>query len=186
MLEKPLTVRVSEGIELKEIAEQQNKILCPYQNRRWNSDYLTVKKIIDEGWLGDIVEVEIRYDRFVPSLSPKKHKETGELGTGVLYDLGAHLIDQALQLFGKPNALFADIASQRTGSLIDDYFEILLFYNNSRVRLKSGLFIREQLPGYMLFGKNGTFLKSRGDVQETDLIAGKKTNCCQLGHRTRK
>ncbi|HEX3024314.1 MAG TPA: Gfo/Idh/MocA family oxidoreductase [Chitinophagaceae bacterium] len=181
VLEKPLTVRVSEGIELKEIAEQQNKILCPYQNRRWNSDYLTVKKIIDEGWLGDIVEVEIRYDRFVPSLSPKKHKETGELGTGVLYDLGAHLIDQALQLFGKPNALFADIASQRTGSLIDDYFEILLFYNNSRVRLKSGLFIREQLPGYMLFGKNGTFLKSRGDVQETDLIAGKKPTAANWG-----
>ncbi|MDE3143442.1 MAG: Gfo/Idh/MocA family oxidoreductase [Bacteroidota bacterium] len=174
VVEKPLTARVSEGIELKQLAEQQNKILCPYQNRRWNSDYLTVKKIIDEGWLGEIVEVEIRYDRYTPQFSSKKHKETGELGTGILYDLGAHLIDQALQLFGKPDSLFADIARQRTGSLIDDYFEILLFYKNLRVRLKSGFFIRETIPGYMVFGKNGTFLKNKADVQEDDLIAGKK------------
>ena len=181
VVEKPLTARVSEGIELKKLAEQQHKILCPYQNRRWNSDFLTVKKIIDEDWLGEILEMEIRYDRYTPQFSPKKHKETGELGTGILYDLGSHLIDQALQLFGRPISLFADLTKQRPGSVIDDYFEILLFYKNLRVRLKSGFFIRETIPGYMVFGRNGTFLKNKADVQEDDLIAGKKPTAANWG-----
>jgi len=181
VVEKPLTVRVSEGEELKKLAEQKGKLLCPYQNRRWNSDYKTVKRIIDSGCLGDIVEAEIRYDRYTPAFSYKKHKETGETGTGIVYDLGAHLIDQALQLFGKPNALFADIAIQRKGSLIDDYVELLLFYKDLRVRLKSGFFIREFIPGYMIFGKNGTFLKSRADVQEDDLLKGIKPTVANWG-----
>jgi predicted dehydrogenase len=186
VVEKPLTIKVSEGIALKELAARQGKILCPYQNRRYNSDYRTVKKIIDEGWLGDIVEMELRFDRYSPQFSPKKHKETGEPGTGVLYDLGSHLIDQALQLFGKPNALFADIAATREGSLIDDYFELLLYYKNCRVRLKSGFFIREPLPGYIVFGKKGTFLKNKADVQEDDLIAGKKPTAANWGIESEK
>lgn len=181
IVEKPLTVTVSEGIQLKEIAKEQGKILCPYQNRRYNSDFRTVKKIIEEGWLGDIVEMELRFDRYTPLFSKKQHKETGNLGTGILYDLGSHLIDQSLQLFGKPNSLFADIAVTRTGSLIDDYFEILLFYTNFRVRLISGFFIREPLPAYIVFGKKGTFLKTKADVQEADLIAGIKPSSANWG-----
>ena len=186
IVEKPLTVKASEGIALKELAEKQGRILCPYQNRRYNSDYLTVKKVIKERWLGDIVEMELRFDRYSPQFSPKKHKETGESGTGVLYDLGSHLIDQALQLFGKPHALFADIAVTREGSLIDDYFELLLYYKNCRVRLKSGFFIREPLPGYIVFGNKGTFLKNKADVQEDDLIAGKKPTAANWGIESEK
>ena len=181
VVEKPLTVRVSEGEELKRIAEQQGKLLCPYQNRRWNSDYKTVKRILDSGCLGEIVEAEIRYDRYTPAFSYKKHKETGETGTGIVYDLGSHLIDQALQLFGKPDSLFADIAITREGSLTDDYVELLLFYKDLRVRLKSGFFIREPLPGYILYGKKGAFLKNRADVQEDDLIKGIKPTVANWG-----
>ena len=174
IVEKPLTVTVKEGLELDQLANETGRVLYPYQNRRYNSDYRTVKKVIESGVLGDIVEMELRFDRFSPLFSGKKHKETGEAGTGVLYDLGSHLIDQALQLFGKPESLYADIAKTRTGSNIDDYFELLLFYQDFRVRLKSGFFIREPLPGYIVFGKKGTFLKSKADVQEADLIKGMK------------
>jgi len=181
IVEKPFTITVEEGNILKQLAIDQNKIICPFQNRRYHSDHRTVKKIIEEGWLGDIVEMELRFDRYAPLLNSKKHKESGEKGTGVLYDLGSHLIDQALQLFGKPHSLFADITITRKDSLIDDYFELLLFYNNVRVRLKSGYFIREPLPAYIVFGTKGTFFKSKGDVQEADLIAGKKPNAINWG-----
>ncbi|MDE3234737.1 MAG: Gfo/Idh/MocA family oxidoreductase [Bacteroidota bacterium] len=181
IVEKPLTVTVTEGEELKQLAIQQQKLLCPYQNRRYNSDYLTVKKIIQEGWLGEIAEAEFRFDRFSTVLSPKQHKEIPGPGTGVLYDLGSHLIDQALQLFGKPTAVFADIAITRSISQVDDYFEVLLFYPSTRVRLKSGYLVREPLPGYIVFGDKGTFLKSKADVQEADLIAGKKPDAAGWG-----
>ncbi|WP_075051700.1 MULTISPECIES: Gfo/Idh/MocA family oxidoreductase [Hydrotalea] len=174
VLEKPITVTTEEANALKSLALQQSKIICPYQNRRYNSDYLTTKRIIDSGVLGTIVEAEFRFDRYAPHLSSKAHKETGKPGTGVLYDLGSHLIDQALQLFGKPEALFADIAVTRPGSVIDDYFELLLYYKHCRVRLKSGYFVREPLPGYIVFGTAGSFLKSKADVQENHLIEGKK------------
>ncbi|WP_298302027.1 Gfo/Idh/MocA family oxidoreductase [Hydrotalea sp.] len=174
LLEKPITVTTEEAKALKALALEQHKIICPYQNRRYNSDYLTTKRVIESGVLGKIVEAELRFDRFAPHLSSKAHKETGKPGTGVLYDLGSHLIDQALQLFGKPEALFADIAVTRTGSAIDDYFELLLYYPHCRVRLKSGYFVREPLPGYIVFGTAGSFLKSKADVQENHLIEGLK------------
>jgi predicted dehydrogenase len=174
VLEKAITVTVQEAKQLKQLAIEKNKIICPYQNRRYNSDYLTTKRIITSGVLGNIVEAELRFDRYAPQLSSKAHKETGKPGTGVLYDLGSQLIDQALQLFGKPEALFADIAYTRPGSVIDDYFEVLLYYPKTRVRFKSGYFIREPLPGYIVFGTLGTFLKSKADVQEKHLIEGMK------------
>ncbi len=174
VVEKPFTTTVAQGEELKAIAEEKHLLICPYQNRRWNSDYRTVKRILDEGWLGEIVEAEIHYDRFNSVLSPKAHKETPGPGTGIVNDLGSHLIDQALQMFGWPEAVFADIDITREGSLVDDYMEILLYYPKLRVRLKSGYFIREALPGYMIYGKKGTFLKSKADPQEDQLVAGMK------------
>ncbi|MDE3124234.1 MAG: Gfo/Idh/MocA family oxidoreductase [Bacteroidota bacterium] len=181
VLEKPITVTTAEALALKDLALQQQKIVCPYQNRRYNSDYLTTKRVIESGVLGQIVEMELRFDRYAPHLSSKAHKETGKPGTGVLYDLGSHLIDQALQLFGQPEALFADIAVTRPGSVIDDYFELLLYYPHHRVRLKSGYFVREPLPGYIVFGMAGSFLKSKADVQENHLIEGLKPNTPEWG-----
>ena len=96
-------------------------------------------------------------------------------------DLGPHLIDQALYLFGVPESVFADVRDQRANSLVDDYFEILLYYANHRVRLRSGYFVREPVPSYILYGKTGSFLKSRGDVQETQLNAGMKPDAPGYG-----
>ncbi len=171
IVEKPFTVESTQGEELIELARKKDRKLSVYQNRRYDSDYKTVKKVVNEKLLGDLVEVEIHYDRFKEELSPKVHKETPGPGTGALYDLGSHLIDQALQLFGWPNAIFGDIQIVRPISKVDDYFEILLYYGNLRVRLKSSYLVRESLPGYVLHGSKGSFIKPKTDIQETLLQA---------------
>jgi predicted dehydrogenase len=135
-----------------------------------------VKNIISEGVLGDIVEAEFHFDRYNPVLSPKLHKETVNSGSGILKDLGPHLIDQALHLFGMPKSVFADIRITRNSSLVDDYIDILLYYGDFRVRLKAGFFVREPIPAYVIHGKKGSFLKQRGDLQEDALKLGEKPN----------
>lgn len=169
IVEKPFTVTVKEGEELIKLAKEKNKILSVYQNRRYDSDYKVVKKMIDEGLLGSIVEAEFHFDRFKEELSPKQHKEIPGPGTGALYDLGSHLIDQALQLFGMPQSVFADIRIVRPASQVDDYFELLLYYPDKRVRLKCSYIVREALPAYILHGTKGSFIKTKSDVQEEAL-----------------
>lgn len=173
VVEKPFVVSVKEGEELIALAKAQSKILSVYQNRRYDNDYRTLKKIIEEGSLGNIVEAEFHFDRYNPGLSPKVHKETPGPGTGALYDLGSHIIDQALQLFGFPQALFADIRTVRPTSQVDDYFEVLLYYPTLRVRLHSSYLVREAPPGYSLHGTKGSFIKSKTNVQEEALNEGR-------------
>ncbi|HMK25498.1 MAG TPA: Gfo/Idh/MocA family oxidoreductase [Chitinophagaceae bacterium] len=174
IVEKPFTATTAEAEELIGLAKKKKVKLSVYQNRRYDSDYKTVKKILDEGALGKIIDAEIHYDRYTPELSYKAHKETPTPAVGSVYDLGAHLIDQALQLFGMPDAIFADIAINRPGSKVDDYFDLKLFYPSHRVTLKSSYFVREALPGYVFHGTKGSFIKPKTDVQETDLQAHKK------------
>ena len=176
VVEKAFTTTVAEAQELDTLAKENRLKLSVFQNRRWDSDFKTVKKIIDDGMLGDIVEAEFHFDRYNPVLSPKQHKESANPGAGILKDLGPHLIDQALFLFGLPNAVFADIRMIRNNTLVDDYIDILLYYSDFRVRLKAGFFVREPIPSYIVHGKKGSFLKPRGDVQEDDLKLGKKPN----------
>jgi len=172
VVEKPFTINIEQGKELIELSKKQNKVLSVYQNRRYDSDYRTIKKVITENLLGDLVEVEFHFDRFKEELSPKLHKEIPGPGAGSLYDLGSHLIDQALQLFGMPEKIFADIRIVRPLSKVDDYWELLLYYEKLRVRLKSSYVVREALPGYILHGLNGSFIKAKTDIQETTLKEG--------------
>ncbi|MFT3825384.1 MAG: Gfo/Idh/MocA family oxidoreductase [Chitinophagaceae bacterium] len=169
VVEKPFTVTVQEATELAMLAEQQQRKLSIFQNRRWDSDFLTVRQIATSNVLGNIVEAELHYDRYKPELSAKVHKETPGPGTGLVYDLGSHLIDQALQLFGMPQAVFADMSMLRPGSKVDDYMEILLYYPSLRVRIKSGYLVREPFPAFALHGTLGSFLKPRADIQEESL-----------------
>lgn len=173
IVEKPFTATVAEAEELIELASDKNVKLSVYQNRRYDSDFKTVKKILKEGLLGEIVDAEIHYDRFEPGLSSKAHKETPTAAVGSLYDLGAHLIDQSLVLFGLPSAVFADLNSFRPNSKVEDYFEVKLYYNDHRVTLKSSYFVREALPGNIFHGTKGSFIKSKADVQEKELQEGK-------------
>lgn len=176
LVEKAFTTSSTEAEELYQLAQSKNLKLCVYQNRRWDSDFLTVKKVLESGELGEIVEAEIRFERYNPNLSPKAWKEKNQPGSGILMDLGAHIIDQALVLFGDPEAVLADIRTLRLNSEVNDYFDILLFYPNNRVRLKATFFAKEQSAGYVLQGRNGSLFKERGDVQEDDLKLGKIPN----------
>lgn len=181
IVEKPFTATVKEGEELIVLAKEKHKLLSVYQNRRYDSDYKAVKKVVDEKLLGELIEAEFHYDRFTEQLSYKVHKETPTPGVGIVYDLGSHLIDQALQLFGMPHSVFADIDTLRANSKVDDYFELLLFYNHFRARLHSSLLVREQMPAYILHGRKGSFIKAKTDVQEIALQAGKIPNTTDWG-----
>lgn len=174
VVEKPFTVDVSEAEQLVKLAEKKGLFLSVYQNRRFDRDFLQVKKIINDKKLGEIKEVEIRFDRFRTEPSGKQHKENPqETGSGSLHDLGAHLVDQAVQLFGFPEKLFADVFSMKGEEYANDYFEILLFYKNKmRVRLKSSVFSKEAHYAYMIHGTKGSFLQERTDNQEAELVGG--------------
>ncbi|MGN7719139.1 Gfo/Idh/MocA family oxidoreductase [Chitinophaga sp. 22620] len=172
IVEKPFTVTSAEGEELIQLAASKKLLLSVYQNRRYDSDYKIVKKVVNDGLLGDILEVEFHYDRFKEELSYKAHKEVAAKGTGVLYDLGSHLIDQALTIFGMPKAIFGDVRIIRKDSVVDDYFEMLMYYDTLRVRLKSSYLVREALPAYILHGRKGSFIKSKSDIQEALLMKG--------------
>jgi len=181
IVEKAFTTTVAEAQELAALAREKGVKLSVFQNRRWDSDFKTVQQIISDGVLGDIVEGEFHFDRYNPNLSPKQHKETANSGAGILKDLGPHLIDQALYLFGFPNAVFADVRITREHSLVDDCIDIVLYYDTFRLRLKASFFVREAIPAYQVHGKKGSFLKPRGDVQEDDLKLGKKPNLDSWG-----
>lgn len=176
LVEKAFTTTAAEAEELLAIAKEKELKLTVYQNRRWDSDFKTVKQVVEQNLLGDIIEAEFHFDRYNPSLSPKIHKETVNAGAGVLKDLGSHIIDQALYLFGYPEAVHGDIRVTRENSLVDDWFDLSLYYTDKRVRLKAGFFVREAIPAYVVHGKKGSFLKERGDIQEDVLKAGAKPN----------
>ena len=186
LVEKAFTTNAIEAQELNVLARAKGLKLAVFQNRRWDSDFKTVKAIYNQGILGDIVEAEFHFDRYNPILSPKTHKETPNTGAGVLKDLGPHIIDQTIHLFGFPQSIFADIRITREHSLVDDWIDITLYYSNFRARLKAGFFVREAIPSYVLHGKKGSFLKPRGDVQEDNLKAGLKPNTSNWGNEAKE
>jgi scyllo-inositol 2-dehydrogenase (NADP+) len=174
IVEKPFTVNVSEAEELVNLAEEKGLFLSVYQNRRFDRDFLQVQKILEDKKLGVIKEAEIRFDRFRTEPSGKQHKENPQqTGSGSLHDLGSHLVDQAVQFFGFPEKLFADVFSMKGKDFANDYFEILLYYKNDlRVRLKSSVFSKEAHYAYVIHGSKGSFLQERTDNQEAELVSG--------------
>lgn len=170
--EKAFTTTAEEAMTLHELAQEKQRRLAVFQNRRWDSDFQSVFRVLQQGRVGDVVEAILAFARYRPELSPKKHKEEPGPGAGIIKDLGAHVIDQALLLFGMPDAVFADIGVTREGSKVDDYFDILLVYSDKRVHAKGGYFYKQPTPEYAIFGKRGSFLKTRSDVQEAQLRAG--------------
>jgi scyllo-inositol 2-dehydrogenase (NADP+) len=181
IVEKAFTTTAAEARELMDLAKEKKLKLSVFQNRRWDSDFKTVQKVVNNKMLGQLVEAAFHFDRYNPLLSPKTHKETPNSGAGILKDLGPHLIDQALYLFGFPQSVFADIRVTREHSLVDDCIDILLYYSDFRVRLKAGFFVREANPAYVIHGKKGSFLKTRADVQEDELKLGVKPNLSSWG-----
>lgn len=172
VLEKPLTNTMEEAKELLEIAQNSEGVFSVYHNRRYVSDFLTIKELLAQDLLGDIHEYSANYDRYRPGLKSNAWREEPKTGSGILYDLGPHLIDQALVLFGKPKWITADIRLQRSFVKVDDYFNLWLDFGFTKVVLHSGMLIREQGPRYMVQGMKGSYLKYGDDPQEARLKEG--------------
>jgi scyllo-inositol 2-dehydrogenase (NADP+) len=173
VVEKPFTATVAEADDLIALAQRQGKALSVFHNRRWDGDFLTVREILRQELLGQLVECEMRWDGFSPVLRAGNWREGEGQGAGVWYDLGVHFLDQALCLFGAPQTIAADIRMQRPGAVAHDYFDVTLGYAGQlTVRLRSSRFVRERSPRYALHGTRGSFVKYGTDPQEAALIAG--------------
>ena len=181
LVEKPFTATVEEAEELIKLSKKQGKILSVFQNRRFDSDFMTVQKVIEGGFLGKIINFEIHFNRYKPILNPKKWKEIVAPANGIIYDLGSHIIDQVLVLFGVPESVWGQTFTQRGHSEIDDAFDIRMDYGDLKVTLKASLLVREDTPRYIIHGTKGSFVKYGIDVQEDHLKAGILPNGAGFG-----
>ena len=174
VVEKPFTQEAEQADELIRLAREKGLILTVFQNRRWDGDFLTVRKILEENKLGRLVSFESHFDRYRNFIQQNTWKEESSSGTGIVYNLGSHLIDQAILLFGKPASVSADIRNLRTGSRVDDFFDIRLEYReNLSVRVSGSLLVKEAGPRYICHGTEGSFLKWGTDPQEQHLKEGR-------------
>jgi scyllo-inositol 2-dehydrogenase (NADP+) len=171
VVDKPFTITSHEADELIALAEQHQVLLSVYQNRRYDNDFQTIRQLLASGVLGAINTYEVHYDRYKP-LVGEQWRDQALPGSGVLYDLGAHLIDQALLLFGQPETVWASVRTQRGGARIDDYFHIVLGYPETDVILHAGALVRATGPHFQIHGAKGSFIKYGMDSQEEALFAG--------------
>lgn len=181
LVDKPFTITSAEAEELIALAQQQNKLLSVYQNRRWDADFRTIQTLVQQQALGELVSYEAHFDRYRPLLKPDTWKEEDLPGAGILYDLGSHLIDQALCLFGKPDAVYGQVQVQRQGSQVPDFFTATLYYPQLAATLTAGMLVRENGPRYVLHGQKGSFVKYGLDVQEEALRAGELPSAANWG-----
>ncbi len=181
VVEKPFTNTVQEGEQLIALAEEKGRVLTVFQNRRWDSDFLTVQKVLAADVLGTVVEYEAHYDRFRNFIQPDTWKEDDGPGAGILYNLGSHMIDQALVLFGMPKTLFAKLSIQRAGGQAPDAYHLILGYESMQVVLKLSYLVRDQGPRYKVLGSEGTFTKYGLDPQEDLLKLGVSPDNSRIG-----
>ena len=174
LIEKPVATTVAELNELLALATRQQRQVLAYQNRRWDSDFQLVRQVVESGQLGRLTEVHFRFDRYKQALNPKTFKEDPAVpASGLSFDLGPHVLDQALSLFGQPLQSHFTRASHRPDSRVDDYFHAHLTYADGlNVFVTGSLLTAAPVPAYVLHGTLGSFQKSRTDVQETQLDQG--------------
>jgi predicted dehydrogenase len=171
LVDKPFTVTSEQSALLIRLAEKRKLLLTVYQSRRFDGDFKTVRKILAAGTVGRLVMFESHFDRFRPTLKNAWREKPGP-GAGMLYDLGPHLIDQALQLFGKPEAVTADIRTEREGGTVDDAFDLRFDYPGMRAILRSTMIARAHRTRFVIHGTAGSFTKTALDPQEEPLRRG--------------
>jgi predicted dehydrogenase len=171
VVDKPFALDVTQAREMADAAEAAGKLLVVFHNRRWDSDFLTLKRLIAEDALGQVVQYESHFDRFRPEVRDRWRERAGP-GSGAWMDLGPHLLDQALVLFGEPLGISADIGVQRAGAGADDYFHVVLRYPTLRVLLHGSLLTAASDLRLAVHGTKGSYLKHGLDPQEAQLKAG--------------
>lgn len=171
IVDKPFVLHSTEARQLIAFANQQHRLLSVYHNRRWDSDFLTIQALLAQNTLGRIVNIESRFDRFRPQVC-LRWRESALPGSGLLYDLAPHLIDQALLLAGPPQALFAEIALQRDQAVTPDFFQLTLYYEQLRIQLSAGCLVNTPTPRFIIHGTQGSYTKYGLDPQEDMLKEG--------------
>ncbi len=174
VIDKPFCATSAEALELINLAKKQSLILAPFHNRRWDGDFLTVKKLLGEAAMGRLVTYEARWDRFSPTPKKDTWKEASDPANGILLDLGSHLVDQVLALFGAPLQVTADIRRDRDGSMIDDAFDLVLHYPRLIASCRSTMLASDASPRFLLHGTAGSFKKYGLDPQESALVSGRR------------
>jgi len=173
VVDKPFTTTLREATELVDIAQKSGRLLTVYQNRRFDGDFQAIIQLVSDGTLGRIVRFETNYDRFRPQLRPGAWREKRGPGTGILFDLGPHLIDHAFMLLGLPEAIAADVRMERDDAVTDDAFDIFLRYpGGTRAALRSTMLAAAPRPRFVLHGTRGGYFKHSFDPQEANLRRG--------------
>ena len=172
IVEKPFVITSLDGHALARQAREHGKMLSVFQNRRWDGDFMTVRQVLQSGMLGPLAEFEAHYDRYRPQVDHNTWKEGQAAGSGILYNLGSHMIDQVLDLFGMPESLTAAVGVQRMGGTSPDYYDIRMKYPTHTAIVKSSYLVRDPGPRYVAYGMNGTFTKHGLDPQEEALKTG--------------
>jgi scyllo-inositol 2-dehydrogenase (NADP+) len=173
VVDKPFTTTLEEAVSLVQLAKSANRLLTVYQNRRYDGDFQAIRQLVAVGTLGRIVRFETTYDRFRPHLKPGAWRETSRPGSGILFDIAPHLIDHAFVLFGLPEAVTADVRTERENAIADDAFDITLHYPSSlRAVLRSSILAAAPRPRFVLLGAQGSFVKQSFDPQEMNLRRG--------------
>ncbi len=179
VIDKPFTATSEEASELNQLAKSKGLLAIPFHNRRWDGDFLTVKKLIAEQAVGRLVTFESHFDRFRPSPREGKWQEAENPANGLLFDLGPHLIDQALELFGLPDSITASVRSDRDGTAIEDAFDVTLSYPGANgkellAHCRTSYLACDNSPRFLLHGTRGSFRKHGLDPQEPALVGGAK------------
>ena len=171
VVDKPFTNTVAEAMELIKLARARGRLLSVFQDRRWDSDFLTLRKVLADGALGELAHFESHYDRYRPEPRQRWREQPGP-GSGIWFDLGSHLVDQALQLFGPPEAIYADLEMQRSLGQTVDYFHVILRYGRRRVILHGASLVVAEIPRFIVHGALGSYTKFGMDPQEEALKRG--------------
>jgi predicted dehydrogenase len=171
VVDKPFTITVEQARHLAGVANENNVLLSVFQNRRWDSDFLTVQDAIRRDLVGRIVLFESRIDRYRPDVRNRWREVPGP-GAGLLYDLGPHLIDQTLLLFGIPDSVQATLAKQRRGAQTDDFFQLVLRYGEMVATLGAGSLVSGGSARFAVHGEKASLVKQKPDIQEDQLKAG--------------
>jgi scyllo-inositol 2-dehydrogenase (NADP+) len=186
VIEKPVAMHSADVATIMAAAKKYGTMVFPYHNRRWDGDFLTLRHLINDGYLGKVLDFESRFDRYNPRLARAEWRYNDESGGGTLYDLGPHLIDQAICLFGAPQAVWCLLHRQRPGSVVGDSFDMKLIYPDVVASLRAGVFIREPGPRFQVHGTAGSYIKYGLGTQEGMLQKGKMPTEANFGEEPKK